>query len=79
MCAMDALLDRAVQFTWSRFREASAGGILHLAEAVAINSWLLVQIDAAAGRHTTALFSCPSLSDAVGSLRGFVAPEISVL
>jgi len=29
------------------------------------NLWLLVQLDAAAGRHTTALFSCPSLSDAV--------------
>lgn len=41
------------------------------------NLWLLVQLDAAAGRHTTALFSCPSLSDAVGSLRGFVAPEAS--
>ena len=32
------------------------------------NLWLLVQLDAPAGRHTTALFSCPSLSDAVGSL-----------
>ncbi len=69
-------LDKAIQFTWPHFHEATAGEIVHLAEETLIFSKFVARCCSGAIHHRPVALAYLMQ---FGSLRGFVAPEISVL